>query len=217
MSYYKVSDLATSRAIISILHNLDKLEGNKLRLKKGDISNVWSSSKSSRRRIVAAAENLTESYMMSVLWEGSITNETVMKITKAFVTNVETTPKEIEFTFDESMIKHLELTKGTLFSFHKIEDLVGIKSSYTLNMLLVASEVQFYASNRVSYKALRHVMDAEEGFEHDRGFYRHVVQVTFEDLGNLPKCQFKLESYDCINPETQRKMSYGINISTVKK
>lgn len=61
-----VKNLASSRALIAVMFNLDKIEKNKLTLPKKVITNGWTESASSRRDIAKNAKELADIKMIQV-------------------------------------------------------------------------------------------------------------------------------------------------------
>ncbi|CAH7404537.1 hypothetical protein VCHA53O466_50182 [Vibrio chagasii] len=202
---YEVKSLASSRSILSIIKNLDKVDGISLKLKKGEITHAWASSKSSRRDIAVAASELCELNIVVINSDGS-------KDRIPFAENVEVSTQFIEFTFSEAALKLLSASHDLLFTDYSVEDFVKMSSRFTLNTLILSLWFIKVSDGYVSYDELRSAMDAEDEYEHKQAFYRHVVQPAFKDLSALPTSPLTYEVYSDVNPETKREMSYGIYV-----
>lgn len=205
MISFEAKSLAASRALISIMSHLDKVENNILTLKKGDIANSWSSSKSSKRDICLAAASLTDTYVRQ-------TNpaDNTFSVEGLF-TCITATTYSIEFEFTPEGLSQLKEAATILFSRYQLEDFVSMRSRFTLNFVLAhLSEADTKNVSKLNYSTLRLINECEEGYEHKQAFYRHVVQVAFADLAQLANHPLTHIAIEQVNPETKRKITTGI-------
>lgn len=213
MHFFEVSSLASSRALISILHHLEKVKDNKLTLKKGEITSFWASSKASRRDIALEASKLNEIQIIELQTSGHGSSEKVIKAKRPVLISSEASTASVTFEFHKDAIYILQDIAKLIFSEYQIEDLAGMKSRFTLNTLLFCLRAQNTEERYISYVSMRHAMDAENDYEHKQAFFRHVVQIAFADLERIPTKPIHFEAKTETNPETKRPITYGIQVS----
>lgn len=205
MISFEVRTLAANRAIISIMSHLDKVENNTLTLKKGDIANAWSSSKSSKRDICLAAVSLGDSLIRQ-------TNPTDNSFSiEALFTGITASTYSIEFEFTNEGLSRLKQAATAFFSGYQLEDFVSMRSRFTLNFVLAHLFVADTSNvSELNYSTLRLINECDESYEHKQAFYRHVVQVAFADLSKLENHPLTHIATEQVNPETKRKITTGI-------
>lgn len=213
MNIFEVTDLATSRAIISILHHLDKIQGGKLTLKKKEITEHWTTSTASMRDITQAAFGLTELHFIDITSSGSITDEKIKKKRTKLISKSEIYPTSITFHINKTQYEKLRDIKFELFDYCSIQDLKNITSRFALNTLLLCLYADATMSSIVSYKLICSAMDAENSYKNRQAFLRYVVQAAFKDLSELETKPIHYTPYSEANPQTKRPMTYGAKIS----
>lgn len=213
MKFLSVKNLASSRAMLSVLSHLEQVKDLTLTLKKSEVSNTWATSKSSRRDIALAAASLSEIDILNITIEGEAGQEKATKKRMQAIAQSSADTYELTFTFTKQSLAELKEIRDTLFANHDIEDFTVFKSRFSVNSLLASEYALSTKDKYISYELLRSAFDAEGEYAHKQAFYRHVIQVAFKDLGLLPKNPVGHEPSVDRNIETNRPITYGILVS----
>lgn len=213
MKFLSVKNLASSRAMLSVLSHLEQVKDLTLTLKKSEVSNTWATSKSSRRDIALAAASLSEIDILTIDIKGAPGQEVATKTRMQAIAESSADTYELSFTFTQKSLDALKEIRNTLFANYAIEDFTVFKSRFSVNSLLASEYTMTSKDKYISYELLRSAFDAEGEYAHKQAFYRHVVQVAFKDLGLLPTNPIKYEPSVERNMETNRPITYGIIIN----
>lgn len=208
--FFEPKDLATSRAILSVLFHLDKVEDCTLTLRKKDITEHWVTSKSSKATIVKAAGLLGECFCYDVVGGMKDGGTQVNKTT--FVQSVDISSYDVTFKFNPSALEGMKILRAIIFEKHSLYDLSDMGSRFTLNMLICCLRELSGMNRYISYAHIREIMCTEGAYEEAGAFYRNVVSMAFADLASLKNFPISYEVHRVQNAETKREKSFGVNI-----
>ncbi|EGR5926901.1 hypothetical protein BS028_08815 [Vibrio parahaemolyticus] len=185
-----VKNLASSRALIAVMFNLDKIEKNRLTLPKKVITNGWTESASSRRDIAKNAKELADIKIIQVesCQDMYDSPEDLEVQTLPIFKKIDADTYNVSFEFEAENLSQFKKLSALITSKYEQKDFLEFKSKFSLGLLLACLQViKSRKINTLFHCEMRQLTGCVDVYRQEREFFSWVIKTAFSDFESLGK------------------------------
>lgn len=216
MITFTVKDIASNKALISVLSELKSNVNPIIKLHVDDFYSDWNPTKKLGEKIISSAEELGDIQLTCSNIDGNFGDEGFSKVyVKPVFDSVRRDGDYLVFAVHGDSFKSLCNISNFLFHHYRLDELIGMKSRYSLNMLLSCLDLMVLKKeSSLSFRQISYMCELGLDAAETRLFYRDVVQPFFADCSKLRKVPIQHSTLRKLNPETKRPQAFALVLSS---